>query len=237
LLDEVKNVLLSWDGFQTEESPEAAAFGFFWLSLAEAVYRDQLHAESWPPSSQHRLFNSMYYLLQDPDNIWWDNRTSEDRIEDRDEILRRSFILGMRTAADRLGDDFSSWRWGRVHTVEFRNQTLGESGIGVIERIFNRGPFPLRAGATQVFQAGWSYDDPFIVTVIPSMRQIIDIGDLSTGLMIHPTGQSGHPGHQHYDDFIDDWRTVRYHSSRWEREAVEKASRERLLLLPEGDGD
>ena len=50
--------------------------------------------------------------------------------------------------------------------------------------------------------------------------------------MIIPTGQSGHPGHPHYDDFIEKWRLIEYHPARWKREQVEEGSRERLVLEP-----
>ena len=56
-----------------------------------------------------------------------------------------------------------------------------------------------------------------MVTAVPSMGQIIDLGDLSDSLMMHTTGESGHPGHRHYDDMIDSWRHVTYHPSLWTR--------------------
>jgi penicillin amidase len=74
---------------------------------------------------------------------------------------------------------------------------------------------------------------PFEVYHISSQRAIYDLGDLSATVLIHPTGQSGHPTHRHYDDYIEPWRQIEYHPSLWERSAVEKASRGRLLLKPE----
>jgi penicillin amidase len=120
-----------------------------------------------------------------------------------------------------------------VHTAVFRNQTFGKSGIGPIERIFNRGPVAVGGGNTQVSVAQWRFDKPFEIYHIASQRAIYDMGDLSKSLLIHPTGQSGHPAHRHYDDFIEPWRKIEYHPSLWERGAVEKASRRPLVLKPE----
>jgi len=51
-------------------------------------------------------------------------------------------------------------------------------------------------------------------------------------LMVHTTGQSGHPWHRHYDDFIDPWRMIEYHSTRWKRDGLRKESKEKLVLKP-----
>ncbi len=74
-----------------------------------------------------------------------------------------------------IGKSMDKWRWGKVHAVEIRNATLGESGIGPIGRIFNRGPVGVQ-------------------------------GDLSRSVIVHITGQNGHPTNRHYDDFIEHWR-------------------------------
>jgi penicillin amidase len=50
--------------------------------------------------------------------------------------------------------------------------------------------------------------------------------------MIHSVGQSGHPYHPHYDDFIDAWRTFDYHPSNWTRADVEAGQYEKLVLEP-----
>ena len=119
-----------------------------------------------------------------------------------------------------------------MHTATFRNQSLGESGIKPIEAIFNRGPIACPGGNTTVDVTAWDMKKPFKVKHIVSQRSIIDLGNLNASLMMHTTGQSGHPTHRHYDDFIKPWRDVRYHPTLWERAAAQKASRERLRLQP-----
>ena len=141
--------------------------------------------------------------------------------------------VGYRAGVEELGEKIDRWKWGNVHTALFRNQTFGQSGIGPIERIFNRGPIRVRGGNTQVSVAQWKFEEPFKIYHIASQRAIYDLGDLSASLLIHPTGQSGHPAHRHYDDFIEPWRNIEYHPSLWKREAVEKSSGRPLVLKPE----
>jgi penicillin amidase len=231
-LESARERLLEWDGRMDTDSSQAALYSYFWLSLVQETLKDQYPEERWPPDSQGRLQNALHYLLKDPQNPWWDDIRTPDITERRDEILARALRKGYRNGVKELGKKLSSWKWGKIHTVEFRNRTLGESGIILIERIFNRGPFSVRGGPTQVSVTGWSFKKPFKADHIQSMRQIIDLGNLGASLMIHTTGQSGHPGHRHYDDFIDPWRDIQYHPNRWERSEVEADSRNRLVLKP-----
>ena len=94
------------------------------------------------------------------------------------------------------------------------------------------GPVACPGGNTTVDVAAWDMKKPFEVKHIVSQRSILDLGNLDNSRMMHTTGQSGHPTHRHYDDFIEHWRDVRYHPTLWDRASVEKASRERLRLLP-----
>jgi penicillin amidase len=224
--------LLSWDFQLRRESSEAALYGFFWMSLVEETFRDQYLEKRWPPAAHGRLQNTFYYLLRDPQNPWWDDLGTPELKEGRDLILARAFFKGYQEAAKKLGDKFEKWRWGKVHTAVFRNQSLGASGIKPIEAIFNRGPIACPGGNTTVDVTEWDMKKPFEVKHIVSQRSIFDLGDLDASLMMHTTGQSGHPTHRHYDDFLEPWRDVRYHPTFWDRAGLLKASRERLRLEP-----
>ncbi|UCF95845.1 MAG: penicillin acylase family protein, partial [Spirochaetaceae bacterium] len=232
-LEEARDRLLAWNSRMEMDSPEAALYAYFFIKLVEETFKDQYPESSWPPSLSGRPQNAYYYLLSDPQNAWWDDLRTPDKLESRDEILVRAFRKGYRAAVKELGDKVESWEWGDVHTAVFRNQTFGKSGIGPIEGIFNRGPVAVRGSNTEVCVAHWKLDEPFDITSIASQRAIYDLGDLSASILIHPTGQSGHPTHRHYDDFIEPWRKIEYHPGLWERSAVVKASRRPLVLKPE----
>jgi penicillin amidase len=223
--------LLKWDGQMAMDSPQAALYAHVWVALVDELFSDQL-PDSMEPDGGSRQQSAVYFLLSDPENVWWDNRDTPATLETRDEILASAFEKGYQATVDRLGADRGKWRWGDVHTATFENQTFGQSGIGLIESIFNRGPVATAGGNGQVNATSWSVNKPFVVSSVPSMREIIDLGDLSNSLMIHTTGQSGHAGHRHYDDFIDPWRLIQYHPTNWDRTDAEAGRSQTLTLTP-----
>ena len=238
-LDRMRNArdsLLGWDGRMTGESGQAALYAFVWVQLVNEIFRDQYPEAAWPMAASSRAENAVHYLLQDPQNRFWDDVTTPQERETRDEILVRAFRKGYQSLVAKEGKDAARWRWDRVHTITFINPSLGKSGISPLEKIFNRGPYPVGGGPTQVNATGWDSRKPFTTVHIPSMRLIMDLGNLDAGLSIHAPGQSGHPGHRHYADFVEAWRKVQYHPDFWARADVEKHSEGTLLLLPAAAG-
>jgi penicillin amidase len=156
-----------------------------------------------------------------------------DTRETRDEILLRSLARALLEARETLGNNPDNWRWGEIHTITFRNQTLGDSGISVIESLFNRGPYEVPSGLDQVFSADFDPTDPYEVVNHASMRQIIDLSDLGASRMIHTTGQSGHPYNRHYADFAPMWRDVEFHAHMWDRGELLDGDFDLLRLDPE----
>lgn len=221
---------MAWDARYDMDSPGAVLDAYFNQALMRETFYDQLPQNTWP-SHYHRDADAIYFLLQDETNIWWDNvETAE--TETRDDILATAFESGYWAAVDSLGENMENWAWGDIHTVTFENATLGRSGIGIIENIFNLDPVGEGGGEAIVNRSCWNATEGFEVTCISALRMVVDLGDLSNSLMIHATGQSGHPGHRHYADFLDVWRKVEYHPSNWARADAEADSREHLVLEP-----
>jgi penicillin amidase len=133
---------------------------------------------------------------------------------------------------DLQGKDPANWRWGELHTATFENSTLGQSGIALIEDLFNRGPYPTAGGQSIVNATGWNPIDGYVVDWLPSMRMIIDLSDLDNSLTVHTTGQSGHAGHQHYIDMADMWRNIEYYPMYWEKDSIIGYSEAHLRLVP-----
>ena len=234
-----QEILAAWDGYMTEDSPAAALYALFYVSLIEETLKDEIPAKLWKRSrllgGTSRLHTFFHNILSEPDNPWWDDVTTPDRREQRDEVLRRALAGAMVKGQDLLGTRVGRWEWGDLHTITFRNQTFGESGIGLIESLFNRGPYPVRSGLDQVFSADFDVTDPFEVVNHTSMRQIIDLADLTESRLVHTTGQSGHPYHEHYTDFIEKWRTVEFHEHYWGRSELLASDFDLLRLDPAAD--
>lgn len=223
-------LLRAWDGQTTRDSAAAALFEAFRLHLAKRTFQDDL-GESLLRQAKAPVLYALESIVKDPQSPWFDDRRTPQR-ETRDEILVLALEDAVAELTERLGPNMEKWRWGDLHTATFKNQALGQSGIGWIERIFNRGPVATDGTGGAVNNTGYNLNAPYGVRSGPSYRQIVDMGDWARSLSMHTTGQSGHPFHRHYDDMIDPWRDIRYHPMLWSRTEVEAQAEGILLLVP-----
>ena len=193
-IEAARDSLLKWNGRMEMDSSEAALYGYFWVALVEEIFQDQIPERLWNKDkalgARSSLLSCVYNLLNEPVNQWWDDITTFDKTEARDDILARAFEKGYLTCVEELGEKLNKWSWGDIHTATFRNQTFGNSGIGIIERIFNRGPVAVSGSFHQLNRCDYSVENAFNAYHISAMRQIIDLSDLSNSLMIHTPGQS-----------------------------------------------
>jgi penicillin amidase len=226
---EALGILDGWDLQMRRDSNPAAIYAAFWVHLMENLFADELGGR---PGGGGGDMLAVRYLFDEPTNAWWDDQDTLDVVESRDEILLKSLADGITWIEETCGR-LERCSWGDLHTATFENQSLGQSGIGLIERIFNRGPFPVDGGSSIVNATGWSARNPAIVGSVPSMRQVIDLSDFQNSVAVHTTGQSGHPFHRHYDDMISLWQNGELHPMHWERASVEGDAEGTLSLIPE----
>ncbi|OGO64075.1 MAG: peptidase S45 [Chloroflexi bacterium RBG_19FT_COMBO_55_16] len=229
-LEASRQLLQGWDYQSQMDSAPAALFAVFWKNLLAATFHDDLPEDTWPKGGD-RWFVAIKQLLDQPDSPWWDNHATS-TIETRDAIISQAFAAAVEELESALGKDPAKWTWGDLHTLTLENQTLGQSGIAPIEALFNRGPFRTSGGDDIVNATGWDAATSYVVETLPSMRMIVDLGDLNNSLLIHTTGQSGHAYHPHYVDMTDLWRTIQYHPMLWERSQVEDQAEGHLHLAP-----
>jgi penicillin G amidase len=221
-----------WDYQLRRDSVPAALFEIFYMQLAPAVLADELGdvAEEYlTHSDPQRVF--FHALARQPAARWWDN-VQTPQVETRAEILLQAVGATVAWLEQNIGPDMNEWTWGRLHTATFVSAPLGQSGIKLVETAVNRGPLPADGGSSIVNANGWSWSEPAVVRGHVSMRMIVDFDQFDATLVVIPTGQSGHPYHRHYDDFVDLWLNGRYHTMLFNREAVTAASTQRLLLQP-----
>ena len=223
-------VFASWDLGNQADSSGAAAFNAVWSRILEFTFHDDLPEDYWPNGSG-RWFYVVGRMLENPSDPFWDDRTTPD-VEDRDAILRQSLDAAHDDLKGWFGDDPDGWRWGEMHLSTFRNQTLGESGIGLIDDRFNRGPFDTSGGDDLVNATGWTAPDGFETDWLPSMRMLVDMADLSRSRTTHTTGQSGHTDHPHYDDMIPLWLAGEHSPMNWTRTQVDAAAESVQTLVP-----
>ena len=225
-----QNLLKNWDYQNRADSAAAAVFNAFWRHLLQNTFNDDLPEERYYPDGGSRWNEIMRHL--DDSSTWWDDQTTADVHESRAEIIRKSFEQGVAEIEDLLGRDPAKWNWGEMHASTFRNGTLGESGVPPIESLFNRGPFPTGGGESIVNATGWSVKDGYATSWLPSMRMIVDLGNLNNSVTVHTTGQSGHAYHPHYIDMAPLWANIEYYSMLWDEGAVMADAEGHLVLTP-----
>ncbi|MGE5374245.1 MAG: penicillin acylase family protein [Bacteroidota bacterium] len=230
-LEPARDLLKNWDFQASADSAPAALFEAFWRNLLKNTFQDDLPKKYWP-SNGSRWDEVMRNLVQEPDNSFWDDKATKDKVETRDDMIAKSFSDAVAELNSRMGKDMSKWSWGELHTSTFRNGTLGTSGVGWIESLFNRGPFSTSGGAAIVNATSWYSAESYEVTDLPSMRAIYDLSNFNNSLTVHTTGQSGHAYNPHYDDMIPLWVKIQYYPMLWDQQSTTQNTEGNLVLQP-----
>lgn len=220
--------LRGWDRQARRDSVPAALFEIFYMQLAQATLADEVGGDNVGSFGGRVLFHQ---LAANADAVWWDD-VSTDAKESQADILLTALADTVAWFEENVGDDMNAWTWGSIHTATFKSNPLGESGIGPVESIVNRGPFPADGGASIVNANSWSWSSPAAVTGHPSMRMLVDMSDFDASEWVIPTGQSGHPYHPNYDDQIELWLNGRYLPMLWSEEKVQETAVHHLILQP-----
>jgi penicillin amidase len=224
-------ILEKWDFKAGADSPGAAIFEATWNHLLQNTFNDDLPLR-YRPEGGDRWMEIMRRIVSDPGSAWWDDQSTTSQVETRDQIFERSFSDAVTELGKKYGNDPAKWSWGSLHSVTFRNGTLGESGIGMIEDLFNRGPFPTGGSKAIINATGWDIGETYEVDWLPSMRMIVDMGNLNNSLAIHTTGQSGHAYHPNYIDMAKLWADVKYAPMAWNEQDIIKNAIGHLILEP-----
>jgi penicillin amidase len=201
--------LRSWDGRMTPDSVAATIYQAFTLrfarEVARAAIRDRDLAERW----LDRADNGFIAHVTSP---WrWQSHLLALWREGDEELIGRPWdalaldALGAALGglASRFGSDPEGWRWGEVHELRFPHALGGANPV--FDRIFNRS-LEVGGGQETVAQVGWDPNDPYEAIWAPSWRMVADAADPERSRWQQFTGNSGHPGSDHYDDLQPRWR-------------------------------
>ncbi|WP_327136100.1 penicillin acylase family protein (plasmid) [Streptomyces sp. NBC_01343] len=231
-----QDLLRGWDFGQGADSAAAAYFNAVWSNLLKLTFYDELDGNK---AQLHVDGGGLWYdivrkLLTSPDDAWWRNAKDPRGLRTRDDVLRAALDDAAKELSGRLGPDPAKWRWGALHTLTLRNDTLGTGGPAPVQWLLNHEPVQVGGGSATVDATGWDASKGYEVNWVPSMRMVVDFADFDASRWINLTGASGHAFNDHYDDQTELWRrgeTLPWPSS---RSAVTTATKDRLTLRPEG---
>ena len=215
--------IVDWDRECDVSSLGCAAYMSVEVALQRAIFDDELGPLARDYVGSTSSWEALAAVLGRPTDPWWSDTSpgAPAGVVDAPGVAGAAID---RTAAElraAFGDP-ANWTWGRLHTVTFREGTLGESGIPPLEWYFNAPGRPV-AGAdgaidNNYYQVSRAYPDPdqpgstgvgieslFDVSNGPSYRFTIDMADLDGAQIVITTGQSGNPFDAHYGDLIAKW--------------------------------
>ena len=230
-----QNLLRSWDFDQPADSAAAAYYNVVWADLLAATFHDELPQDQWPDGGD-RWMAVVTRLLQHPRDPWWDDHTTPVR-ETRDDVLREALVRARNDLTRLESRSPSGWSWGALHRLDLESPGLGQSGIGPVEWLVNRGGTEVGGGDAAVDAAGWNAadDDPrrrFTVTWAPSMRMVVSLADLDDSRWVNLTGESGHAFDAHYADQTPLWADGQTLPWPFSDRAVQAATAHTLTLRP-----
>ncbi|MBL7014337.1 MAG: penicillin acylase family protein [Candidatus Marinimicrobia bacterium] len=230
--------LKKWDGHEGPESSAALIFNSAFIHLVKNVYGDELDllGEGYLESFiglKYIHSRNLRDLLSKGTSSWFDDVRTQDYIETKDDILRRSMEMAVIEIESLVGHNISNWKWGRVHTLTHPH-VLGK--IKILDWIFgfNVGPFEQGGSDKSPRAAGYSTSIPYIETAGASMRRIVDFSNLNQTQFILPTGQSGLYNSPHYDDQADMFQKGEYRTTWFDENYIRNADHfKHLKLVPE----
>ncbi|QIK84250.1 penicillin acylase family protein [Sanguibacter sp. HDW7] len=234
-----QELLRDWDYNTDPSSPAAAYFNAVWAQIVDGAFADDL-PDSVRPSGSSRWLAVVTELLDDPEARLWDDRTTVDVVETRDEILRQALVDARLELTTALGRDTGEWQWGRLHQLRLEHPVLGGESIPWPVRAFvNPGAVQLGGGSSIVDATGWDASErtssgrtDFQVTSGPSMRMVVDLAALDSSTWVVVTGTSGHPGHPHYSDQLEAWSIGETFAWPFTPDAVTRSAGDTLRLVP-----
>jgi penicillin amidase len=230
-----QRLLQDWDFEQPADSAAAAYYNAVWRQTLALTFHDQLRRSLWPDGGD-RWFEVMRRLLADPDNSWWDDIETETVVETRDDILFQA-LAGARDELVRLqARRAAEWTWGHHHRMNLENQSLGQSDIGLVRWLFNRGGYEVGGGGSIVNATKWNAAEDYTVTAAPSMRMVVSLDDFDDSRWINLTGVSGHAFHDNYVDQTELWVDGDTLPWRFSAAAVGAAAEDTLTLVPAETG-
>jgi len=236
------DVLRIWDYMLTPDSIGAAIYITFSHKLEHIVFRamfgdDETLVQSYLGIGSTILALQNGYmsrskpllirLMNERNDTWFADSAVPNSPKSWDTALASAFHAAIEELRHKLGNNISRWQYGKIHKMTY-NHPLG--AIKPLNRIFNRGPFPVGGDTDTVNMGAALPTQPEVVMTVPSFRQIVNLADLPASLSGHAPGQSGHPASKYYDDFIKPWLNVEHHPMLFERSMI-KANAEGILRM------
>jgi penicillin amidase len=223
MLDTLRN----WDYNMSADNTASSVFEFFRRSFAKNLLGDELGD----------LYNQVFGVARDyyiyrilktgPDEFVDDITTPEK--ETIDDIILESYNDCLSALSKNYGDDPAGWKWGNIHKFTLEHP-LGS--VKILERLFRFNSPTYSVGGSDHTVSPYSYGPRFRVNHGASERHIFNTADWDESFTIIPTGESGVLSSEFYLSQMKDYIDGKFYRDAFSEEAVKKAAKYQLRLLP-----
>ncbi len=218
--DDVMLEMSGWDGrLEPASRPAALAITAF-LALGDRVIGPRVQGLPEAEALRHRT-GAIDRLIRERPAGWL-----PPGVADWDVVLREIWPDACAQLERRLGRDRKRWRCGALNLLAVHHP-LGRA-FAPLGRLFDP-PTAEMGGASTT-------PNVFVVNPggieAPSMRFVADLADPDDTRLVNFLGQSGHPASEHYQDQLEPWIRVESQTLAMSPEAVARAARHTLRLVP-----
>lgn len=222
-------ILEKWDSSDSADSPAPLIYHGLYERFAKKVYQDELGEDLCD-----RMLKNWYFwqerftkMIMDNDSDWFDDKTTKNKVESRDDLIRSSAGEIKKELADKFGADSLDWRWGQAHVIELVNP-LRRKGFG--KKIFGAESFEMGGSVDTLYRAMYDFEKPSPVTITASLRMVADLGDRDKVLAVLPGSASARTFQSTFKNQLDEFMdgTVLY----WwfSDEAIKEHTTDELII-------
>jgi penicillin amidase len=224
------DLLRHWDFDARADRPEPAIFQAWFLRLADTLIVHELGRDVSDSYERHFTFVHRFLVntLSAGDSQWCAGVGRSSR-ETCDDAVTSALHDAVGTLTRQLGGDMAHWRWDTIHRAVFPHQGLDT--VAILRPLLSRS-MPNGGDWSTVNVGPVAVDRRFEQHEVPGYRQIVDLSPANDSRFLDAVGESGHFLSKHYDDFLQDWRAVRYRPMRIDRVKIEQGALGRLRLMP-----
>ena len=193
-----------WEYSIDTGSSAATLFNTFYALMLKNTFQDEVGEKIWKEElSQSYLYYipdlAVTKIIRQPHDILFDDRTTDDKIESRDDIIRKSMKEAVASLTERLGKNPRRWKWGKVHRMYF------EHPLGSKLTFLNLRDFPTHGSHHTICSGFWEINNPYKMDAGGVIRMVIDFAEPGNSTIISPPGQSGQYMSRHYNDMAQMW--------------------------------
>ncbi|MEX0994476.1 MAG: penicillin acylase family protein, partial [Balneolaceae bacterium] len=233
--------LENWNFRYNLNSTAATLLDLFFMKLTRNTLLDELGEDAYKNFIRkgNVPVRTMSRLLQE--NSFLFNRRGTDVTETRNDIIRQSMQDAVEWLTETYGDEPFQWRWENVHRITFRPPLFDEASNHpessrllrmIVNNLMSKGPYAVPGHGMTLNKGEYDWQNPFEMTLGPSIRRIVDFSSPNRIYSVIPTGQSGNPLSEFFGDQTDLWLNGQYRYLYQDSTFFREVSYQTMQLVP-----